>query len=229
MTAEPDQVEEAWSDPEPEPWREYDTIFNGVQDGRIERVLVVLAHPADIVECAGTVGALRRRGVSVDLVFVTAGDRRVERTAGGVEMAPAAFAAREASRLGAQSLRILGHRELEVFESFELRRELVREIRGSRPDVVISWDPTPGLRQHPDHRVVGRMVVDAAWPCAASALIHEDAGAPHDVREAWLLGSPSPDLFLDAGGDREERYAQIDLRAGPTRPPRGIDQERSNT
>lgn len=94
----------------------------------------------------------------------------------------------------------LGYEPLALPGEDELRDLLVVRIRAARPDVVISPDPTPMLRQHPDVRRVARCALDAAWPYS---------GVP---KEAWVYGGPAPDLFVDVPGGGEERFAQVDFR-----------------
>lgn len=178
-------------------------LFSGPQDGRIGRVLCVVAHPDDVeFFCAGSVALMTARGALVDLVLATSGDkgtRDPELT--GLELA--ARREREqrdaAELLGMREVRFLGHRDAELVDSLELRGELVREIRRSRPDLLLTFDPTPGYRQHPDHRVVGRVALDAAWPCARDRLTYPEAGAPHETAEAWLFGGPQPTLEVELG------------------------------
>src|SRR5262249_10087384 len=57
------------------------------------------------------------------------------------------------------------------------------------PDGRPSCDPAPAHREHPDHRVVGRVALDAAWPCARDPLTYPEMGPPHETAEAWLFGS----------------------------------------
>lgn len=184
------------------------------------------------------------RGVSVDIVLATSGDKGSrDGQVSGAELA--ATREREqlaaADLLGAERVEFLRRRDAEVVDSLELRAELVREIRRSRPDVLLTFDPTPGYRQHPDHRVVGRVAMDAAWPCARDPLTYPEMGPPHETAEAWLFAGPRVDLKVDVRPvlDRkiearlrhgsqtgspaalrarwrrvgaEERFAQIDLR-----------------
>jgi LmbE family N-acetylglucosaminyl deacetylase len=180
-------------------------LFSGPADRRIRAVLCVVAHPDDIdFFCAGTVILMASRGVSVDFVLATSGDKGT-REAGisGAELAARREREQLASArlLGAGRVEFLGRRDAELVESLELRGELVREIRRSRPDVILTFDPTPGYRQHPDHRVVGRVALDAAWPSARDPLSYPEAGPPHETAEAWLFGSPPaapvPDLIVD--------------------------------
>src|SRR5205814_5277302 len=113
----------------------------------------------------------------------------------------------------------LRHRDAEVVDSLELRGLLVREIRRSRPDVLLTFSPLPGYRQHPDHRVVGRVAMDAAWPCARDPLSYPDAGPPHETAEAWLFGGLQPDLEVDAGDVIEEKVEARLAHASQTRYP----------
>ena len=167
-------------------------------------MLCIAAHPDDVEFFAGgTVLLMTRRGVTVDLVVVTSGDKGT-RDAGGGASELAATREREqlaaAAALGAGRVEFLGRPDSEVVDSLELRGRLVREIRRSRPDVLLTFSPMPGYRQHPDHRVVGRVAMDAAWPCARDPLSYPDAGPPHETAEAWLFGGPEGtemDLRLD--------------------------------
>jgi LmbE family N-acetylglucosaminyl deacetylase len=59
--------------------------------------------------------------------------------------------------------------------------------------------------------VVGRVALDAAWPCARDPLSFPEAGAAHETAEAWLFGSPPtappPDLDVDVGEVLELKIA----------------------
>jgi len=170
-----------------------------------------VAHPDDIeFFCAGSVLLMTRRGVHVDFVVATSGDKGTE----DPDIEGLALAARReaeqrqaAAMLGAQDVEFLRHADAELTESLELRGEFVRAIRRSRPDLLLTFDPTPGYRQHPDHRVVGRMALDAAWPCARDRLTHPDMGPPHKTAEAWLFAGPKPTLKVDVSSVLAEKIA----------------------
>jgi LmbE family N-acetylglucosaminyl deacetylase len=191
-------------------------LFSGPDDRRITRALCIVAHPDDVEFFAGgTVLLLTRRKVVVDFVLTTSGDKG-SRDGGVSGEELAATREREqlaaAARLGAERVEFLRHRDAEVVDSLELRREMVREIRRSRPDVMLTFDPTPGYRQHPDHRVVGRVALDAAWPCARDPLTYPEMGPPHETAEAWLFGGPRGarvDLTVDVA---EVLGAKIEAR-----------------
>ena len=102
--------------------------------------------------------------------------------------------------LGVNRVVFLRHPDAELVESLELREEFVREIRASKPDVLLTFDPNVPYRYHPDHRVVGRVALDAAWPNARDPLTYPKAGDPHETSEAWCFGGDASTLEIDVGG-----------------------------
>jgi len=200
--------------------------FSGPDDPRVRRALCIVAHPDDIdFFCAGTVLRLTGRRALVDFVLVTSGDKGShEPEATSAELA--ATREREqlaaATVLGAGRVEFLRHPDAEVVESLELRRELVREIRRSRPEVLLTFDPTPGYRQHPDHRAVGRVALDAAWPCARDRLWYPELGAPHETAEAWLFAGTGAGLVVDVRDELEEKIRARLLHRSQTGSPAAL-------
>jgi LmbE family N-acetylglucosaminyl deacetylase len=176
-------------------------LFSGPDDRRIKRALCVVAHPDDIeFYCAGAVLMMTRRGVVVDFVLATSGDKGA-RDASQSSAKVARIREREQERaadvLGVKSVAFLRLPDAELVESLGLREEFVREIRASKPDVLLTFDPNVPYRFHPDHRVVGRVALDAAWPSARDALSFPKSGPPHETAEAWCFGGPQPTLEID--------------------------------
>lgn len=176
-------------------------LFSGPADRRIKRALCVVAHPDDIeFYCAGSVLLMTRQGAAVDLVVATSGDKGSRDTAKS-RASVASVREREqetaAEMLGVKRVVFLRHPDAELEPTLALREEFVREIRHSRPDVIFTFDPNVPYRFHPDHRVVGRVVLDAAWPSARDPLTFPDAGAPHETAEAWCFGGDQPTLEVD--------------------------------
>ncbi|HKC18832.1 MAG TPA: PIG-L deacetylase family protein [Candidatus Dormibacteraeota bacterium] len=178
-------------------------LFSGPRDKRIKRALCLVAHPDDIeFYCAGTVMLMTSHGASVDFVLVTSGDKGA-RTAAQSRAQVARVREREQVRaakvLGVDGVRFLRHPDAELVEDLTLREEFVREIRATKPDVLLTFDPNVPYRFHPDHRVVGRVALDAAWPCARDPLSYPKAGPPHETAEAWCFGGVQPTLEVDVG------------------------------
>lgn len=176
-------------------------MFSGPTDTRIRRALCLVAHPDDIeFYCAGSVLLMTKHGATVDFVVATSGDKGTRDPAKS-----RARVARTREREQEMAARVLGvghvvflrRPDAELVESLDLREEFVREIRASRPDVLLTFDPNVPYRFHPDHRVVGRVALDAAWPSARDPLTFPNAGAPHETAEAWCFGGESPTLEVD--------------------------------
>lgn len=139
-------------------------------------------------------------GVAIDLVLATSGDKGA-RDASKSRAKVARIREREAESaaalLGVNRVSFLRHPDAELVESLELREEFVKEIRKSRPDLLLTFDPNVPYRFHPDHRVVGRVALDAAWPSARDPLTFPKAGPPHEIKEAWCFGGQAPTLEVD--------------------------------
>ena len=175
--------------------------FSGPDDRRIKRALCIAAHPDDVeFYCGGTVLKMTHRGVVVDLVLATSGDKGT-RDAKKSRAKVARIREREqevaAEMLGIKRVRFLRHADAELVESLGLREEFVREIRSTKPDVLLTFDPNVPYRYHPDHRVVGRVGLDAAWPSARDPLTFPDAGLPHETAEAWCFAGTNPSMEID--------------------------------
>ena len=198
-------------------------LFSGPDDRRIKRALCIVAHPDDIeYYCGGTVLKMTRHGVKVDYVLATSGDkgsRNPDFTR--EELARMREREQEAAAyvLGVKRVQFLRHGDAELVESLALREEFVRAIRGSQPDVLLTFDPNAGYRYHPDHRVVGRVALDGAWPCARDPLTFPDAGPPHETAEAWCFAGLDPNLEVDAGDVIEEKIEARLAHASQTRHP----------
>jgi LmbE family N-acetylglucosaminyl deacetylase len=184
-------------------------------------VLLVGAHPDDPdAFAAGTVQRWTAAGARVRYQVVTSGDKGVPND----EIAdPSRFiAAREAEQrasaafLGVEEVIFLRHRDGEVFDSLELRGQIVREIRRARADLVLTHDPlTRMLRQHPDHRAVGFATLAATFPsCRLASFFPEQLAEglePHSVHMLLLAGGNEPNLFVDIADTFERKIAALQL------------------
>jgi LmbE family N-acetylglucosaminyl deacetylase len=201
-------------------------LFSGPGDRRIKRALCIVAHPDDIeFYCGGAVLQMTRRGVAVDFVVVTSGDKGA-RDASKTRAKVARTREREqelaADVLGVKHVAFLRHLDAELVESLELRQEFVREIRASKPDVLLTFDPNVPYRFHPDHRVVGRVALDAAWPSARDPLTFPKSGAPHETAEAWCFGGLQPTLEVDVSDALSRKIEARLAHASQTRSPAAL-------
>ena len=172
-----------------------------------ERALVVTAHPDDSeLGAAGTIAKLARGGCEVSYVVVTNGNKG----SGDRSMTPERLAKiredeqRNAARtLGVEHVQFLGYEDGEVEDTRELRREVSREIRRLRPDLVICQSPNRTYNlgaSHRDHRTVGGVALDCVYPLARDHMAFPELlpeFEPHKVREVYVMQWESPQLVVD--------------------------------
>ena len=172
-----------------------------------ERVMVVTAHPDDSeFGAAGTVAKLVKSGAEVTYVIVTNGNKG----SGDRAMTPErlvrirAEEQRQAARtLGVERVEFLGYEDGEVEDTRDLRRDVSREIRRGRPDLVICQSPDRSYNlgaSHRDHRVVGGVVLDCVYPLARDHLAFPELMPdfePHRVREVYVMQWDEPQLVID--------------------------------
>src|SRR5258706_9379375 len=165
---------------------------------------------------------MARHGAVIDFVVATSGDKGArDTTKSSAKVARIREREQElaAAVLGVKRVAFLRHADAELVENLELREELVREIRISKPDVLFTFDPNVPYRFHPDHRVVGRVALDAAWPSARDPLTFPKAGPPHETAEAWCFGGQQPTLEINVdeviGKKIEARLAHSSQTTSP--------------
>ncbi len=187
----------------------------------VERALVVVAHPDDVdFGAAGTIATWVEAGIAVTYCLVTDGD------AGGFDDTPRAQmpALRRAEQvaagavLGVSDVRFLGYPDGRVYPTHELRRDISRLIRQVRPQRLLTQSPERVWARlgasHPDHRATGVATVDAVYPDARNPFAHpelltdEGLGA-WTVRELWLMGSPTPDHYIDVTDTFDRKVAAL--------------------
>ena len=187
-----------------------------------ERVLVVAAHPDDIeFGAAGTVARWIGEGASVQYLLMTRGDKGSDNPAAD----PVALARlREgeqraaAAEIGVTEVEFLEEPDGQVEPSLRLRERVTRAIRAFQPEIVMSHDPTVLFVNnewvnHPDHRAVGTVVVDAVFPTARDPLNfpeHLAAGlAAWKVAELFLWSTNEANQLVDIGETIERKIAAL--------------------
>jgi LmbE family N-acetylglucosaminyl deacetylase len=189
------------------------------------RVLAICAHPDDTERwCGGTLALLVERGCQVRLAVCTAGEKGGCAEGASAEMvAQQRIAEQKAAiaRLGIAAVRFLGARDGELEDEPSFRAQIVRLIREAKPDVIFTHDPEhpwPPYLAHRDHRVAGRVVLDALSLTAGNAAFHPEQIAegfePHWARAAWLFGGLAPTTAIDIAQTLERKIvARLDHRS----------------
>jgi LmbE family N-acetylglucosaminyl deacetylase len=186
--------------------------------------MVVTAHPDDPEFLAGgTVARLVKEGCEVTYAIVTngnkgSGDHTI--TSQRLALIREEEQRRAARMLGVEHVEFLGYEDGEVEDTRALRRDVTKEIRRWRPDLIITQHPNrtysnfPGW--HRDHRITGGVVLDCVYPLARDHLSFPELFPeyePHRVREVYLIQWEQPGLVLDITSTMEDKLKAISCHA----------------
>jgi LmbE family N-acetylglucosaminyl deacetylase len=187
--------------------------------GPFDHCLVIIAHPDDAESwCAGTVARLVDEGARVTYVVCTSGEKgAADPQARPVEVARQREEEQRLAcqRLGVAEVIFLRYPDGGLEDTPALRGELVRQIRRVRPALCLTHDPVtpwPLYTVHRDHRIVGRVALDALYPFARDAWhypeqVQEEGLQPHITPEVWLFASSQPDYVVDIGATFARKIA----------------------
>lgn len=176
-----------------------------------QSVLVFCPHPDDgEIQAGGSMARWASEGKEVRLCVVTngaAGSNDPETDRDWLITTREKEQQAAADILGIKEVLFLGYEDGYIEDSHELRRDLIREIRRYKPDVVIGPDPTmyyfaQRYVNHPDHRILGQAVCAAINPGASTVPLyrhelHDQGFTAHSLKAAFLALAPQPDHFVD--------------------------------
>ncbi|MFJ5676629.1 PIG-L deacetylase family protein [Streptomyces sp. NPDC093097] len=176
-----------------------------------QRALAVVAHPDDLeYGAAATIAEWTDAGREIHYLLVTRGEAGIDGIA-----PPECAALREAeqraaaAQVGVHTVEFLdGHRDGVIEAGPALRRDLAAAVRRHRPELLLTLnhhDTWFGTQWNtPDHRIVGRAVLDAATDAGNRWIFPELADteglAPWPgVRWTAVAGSPHPTHAVEVG------------------------------
>src|SRR5919198_5092563 len=174
---------------------------------RIQRVLVVMAHPDDAeFGAGGTIAKMAKEGRAVTYVVVTNGNKgSSDRTMTAERLARIRETEqRNAARtLGVEHVEFLGYEDGEVEDTRQLRLDVTRQIRRWRPELIITQNPNRTLNlygSHRDHRITAGVVLDCVYPLARDHMAFPELlpeYEPHKVREVYVMQWQKPHVVVD--------------------------------
>ena len=187
------------------------------------RGMVIVAHPDDAEwMCAGTVAKWCAEGWEVVYVMCTDGSKG---SSDPEVTSDQLIAIREAEQrnacrvLGVKDVVFLGYPDAHLEATMALRKDLAREIRRHRPDVVIVESPvrrpmSDFYISHPDHLAAGEAALAAVFPTARDRLTFPDlldeGLEPHKVKEVWIGGGEEgSDHFVDVASHMPTAIAAL--------------------
>lgn len=167
--------------------------------------LIIVPHPDDAeIGAGGTIARWIKESKKVVYVVCTdggKGTRDRSLTAEALGMIRKSEQMKAANTLGVTDVVFLNYPDQELEDTAEFRRDLVREIRRYKPEVVVTTDPYRRYIYHRDHRITGQATLDAVFPAARTHLSYPDLLAeglePHRVREMLLFGAEEINYRVD--------------------------------
>ncbi len=190
-------------------------------------IVVTAAHHDDIeFGVAGSVARwIRDEGATVTYVIITdggSGSNDPSLTREAIVELRREEQLEAAARVGVGDVRFLAYPDGSLQASLELRRDLTRIIRETKPYRVVCQDPTTVFVRsqyinHPDHRAAGEATLYAVFPSAETRPIFPELLAegfePHKIGELYLNLTPDATHYVDISGAIELKMAALGAHA----------------
>jgi len=139
-----------------------------------------------------------------------------------------------AAVLGVTDVEFLGYPDGRLVVSYELRRDLTRIIRRTRPDRVVVHSPLRDLRNvygsHPDHLAAGEAALCAVYPDARNPFAHpelfeQEGLGVHAVGEVWVVSSDDKaDRYIDITDSFDRKIAALRAHTSQTAHMTGLEE-----
>lgn len=185
-----------------------------------ERVLAVYAHPDDAEYLfGGTVATLTQQGAEVNFVCCTDGCKSgSDSTLSDQEIAETRAAEQRAAAdvLGVKDVNFLGYRNGSLELTGELRRDIVRQIRRYKPQLILTMMPDRDFNEplgisHIEHMIAGQATLIATAPEASSIRMYpellDEGLQPHRVNDLWIATATDANRYIDATDVIETKIA----------------------
>lgn len=180
-----------------------DSGLKPLDDGKFERVLVIVAHPDDAeYGTSAVVAEWTSRGIEVGYVLATGGEAGMQRPPAEARELRAAEQRAACDIVGVEHLRILDFPDGLVEYGIALRKALTYEIRAFQPDAIITGSGelhVPWGVDHPDHRAVGLAAIDASRDASNKWLFTDqfDHGVEPWQASMLLLTGTQPTHYVE--------------------------------
>jgi LmbE family N-acetylglucosaminyl deacetylase len=181
------------------------------------RILVLGAHPDDAdFKTGGTAARWRKLGHELKLVSVTNGSAGHQTLRGEALVARRRAEAQAAGAVIGASYEVLDFPDGGLMPTLEARHQIIRIIRGFRPDLILTHRPND---YHPDHRYTSVLVQDAAYMVTVPAVCPD---TPHLERDPVILylsddfKKPTPftaDIVVDIGAEMDTLITMLHCHA----------------
>ncbi|HEX6682231.1 MAG TPA: PIG-L deacetylase family protein [Candidatus Limnocylindrales bacterium] len=181
------------------------------------RALAIASHPDDLeYGAAGAIAGWAKQGKDIRYLLVTRGEA-------GIDSIPPERCGplreqeqRDAAALvGVSIVEFLDHRDGTIEYGLPLRRDLAAAIRRHQPELIVTGnyhDSWPGGGWNsPDHKHVGRAVIDAVADAGNRWIFPDLEGDPwNGVRYVAVAGSPQATHAVDVSAGMDEAVASLE-------------------
>lgn len=180
-----------------------------------KHVLCIQPHPDDMdIACGGTLAALANEGIQITYLTVTDGgagtpvrlsEEALASSRRNEQMAAGAY-------IGVTDYRWLDYPDAQLLPEAELQADLIRVIRETKPDTVITVDPWLPYESHPAHRTVGlsaaAAVLFSGMPNISADQV--DSGlAAHTVDRIAFAFTADPNTRIDVTSTWDRKLKAI--------------------
>ncbi|HEX2550281.1 MAG TPA: PIG-L family deacetylase, partial [Nocardioidaceae bacterium] len=131
-----------------------------------------------------------------------------------------------AAAVGVTDVTFLGYPDGQLAVTYELRRDIARQIRRVRPQLILTSSPERNFRRaaasHPDHLAIGEATLCAVYPDARNPFAHPELLADEgleawSVPEVWMTGGVEADHWVDITDAFERKLAALRAHESQTR------------
>ena len=177
-----------------------------------QKILVILAHPDDPeFFCGATLARWAKASHEITYLLLTCGDKGFNPTTHPEMTTEKLCGLRHVEQnnaakvIGAKAVHFMDLPDGYLVPDLNLRRDVVREIRRYKPDILVTCDPQNlfamyGIN-HPDHRACGQVVLDAVFPAADNIAyfpeLLEEGFQPSMPKEVWCSLTNQPKTSID--------------------------------
>ena len=193
--------------------------FKGLE---IQRAMAIYAHPDDAeFGMAGTVALWAKAGVEFTYCMVTNGasgsdDPNITRE----KLRDTRYAEQRAAAkiLGVKNCVFLGYEDGYLYPTLEVRRDVARQVRIHRPDVIFAMDPTSRIADtyvnHPDHIAASEVALRTVNPDASTRnmfpeLWFDEHLEPHKPKALFLMTFDEKGTFIDISSTLETKVKAL--------------------
>jgi LmbE family N-acetylglucosaminyl deacetylase len=193
--------------------------FKGID---IHRAMAVYAHPDDAeFGMAGTVALWAKAGVEFTYCMVTNGaSGSDDPTMTREKLRETRYAEQRAAAkiLGVKNCVFLGHEDGYLYPTLEVRRDVARQIRIHRPDVIFTMDPTMRIADtyinHPDHIAAAEVVLRSINPDASTRNMFPELWVdehlePHKPKALFLMAFDDKGTLVDISSTLETKVKAL--------------------